>query len=214
MSTEYANELLNTSGVITGEMRKKIEAAIMACAQGVDRVHIISGFREGALLREIFSCEGLGTMIYSRIPYQEIRKAEFTDVLSIAEILRESIIKISPEFSEIDAEIENFVVFTVDGHVHGCVKLKEHKNILALEAAYLTVSQAYENSNATEKLLHYAINCAKKKKFNKVFLELSKNTIWIGIYPWLSKSGFIKSKINELGYPKNKSNQKILVCNL
>ncbi|MDP1620618.1 MAG: hypothetical protein Q8M12_06515, partial [bacterium] len=79
MDMAQASEMLGMLGIITHEMKNRVEVALMACRQGILRVHIV-GSREGSLLKEILTCDGSGTMIYE-ILYREIRKAKKTDVV-------------------------------------------------------------------------------------------------------------------------------------
>jgi acetylglutamate kinase len=57
---------LLASGVITGGMRPKVESCIRAATGGVERTHIIDGRAPDALLLEVFTGAGCGTMIVGR----------------------------------------------------------------------------------------------------------------------------------------------------
>jgi acetylglutamate kinase len=57
---------LLASGVIVGGMRPKVEACIRAATGGVERTHIIDGRVADALLLEVFTGAGCGTMIVGR----------------------------------------------------------------------------------------------------------------------------------------------------
>ena len=50
-------------GIIKGGMIPKVETAIEAILGGVSRAHILNGFEEDALIREVFTKSGYGTMI-------------------------------------------------------------------------------------------------------------------------------------------------------
>ncbi len=58
-----AIEGLIAEGVIAGGMKPKVQAALRALANGVSRVHIISAFKPSALLLEVFTNEGCGTLV-------------------------------------------------------------------------------------------------------------------------------------------------------
>ena len=51
-------------GIITGGMIPKIETCVNAIESGVKSCHIIDGRKKHALLLEIFTTDGIGTMIY------------------------------------------------------------------------------------------------------------------------------------------------------
>jgi len=194
MTVKEAQKLLTKPGLVTGSMRKKVEAGIMACKKGIPRVHILSGLREGALLKEIFSCEGIGTMIYTRTPYQVIRPAKLIEIAQIMEILREAGFSLPIIFDEIAEKVKDFLVFTVDEQIHGCVLIIDHPPYSAIELAYLATSSTYRNTNVLQRLLVEAIKNAEKKKRKYIFLDKEKNPIQLGIYPWFLKLGFKKKE--------------------
>ncbi|NDC01184.1 MAG: hypothetical protein EBZ83_07185, partial [Verrucomicrobia bacterium] len=85
LSVEEAAEYLKKrKGEISQEMASKLEHGLRACKEGVSRAHILDGREDEALLDELFSSEGVGTMIYAD-EYTEIRKALKKDVRSITE---------------------------------------------------------------------------------------------------------------------------------
>jgi len=57
---------LMASGALAGGMRPKVEACIRAATSGVERTHIIDGRAPDALLLEVFTGAGCGTMIVGR----------------------------------------------------------------------------------------------------------------------------------------------------
>ena len=63
LSASQAEELLARGGVIEGGMIPKIESAVRALRAGVGRVHLVDGRVEHALVLELFTPEGVGTMI-------------------------------------------------------------------------------------------------------------------------------------------------------
>jgi acetylglutamate kinase len=69
-------EALVQSGAISGGMRPKIEACARAAEGGVERTHIIDGRAPDALLLEIFTGAGCGTMIVRRKEKEAFADAE------------------------------------------------------------------------------------------------------------------------------------------
>lgn len=57
---------LMASGALAGGMRPKVEACIRAATGGVERTHIIDGRSPDALLLEVFTGAGVGSMIVGR----------------------------------------------------------------------------------------------------------------------------------------------------
>ena len=71
----------NKSG-FPAEGYSKARNAAAACLAGVPRVHIINGRVDEALLTEVFSNEGIGTLVYAN-EYQQIRRALKKDIRAI-----------------------------------------------------------------------------------------------------------------------------------
>src|SRR5262249_2268654 len=76
--------------VVTPALLSKLEHAARACREGVPRVHLLDGTLNEALLTEIFSHEGIGTMVYSN-EYQQIRRVLKKDVRAILTLIRQSV---------------------------------------------------------------------------------------------------------------------------
>ena len=75
-------KLLQSSPGFAPEMLSKAQHAAAACKAGVPRVHIINGKVDEGLLAEVFSNDGIGTLIYAN-EYQQIRPAKKKDVRAI-----------------------------------------------------------------------------------------------------------------------------------
>ncbi len=205
MSISEARALID-NGIVQKGMKTKLEAACMACQRGVKRVHIISGFEKGAILREVFSCEGIGTMIYAIAPYKYIRQAVAKDVASIMDILNDSEISISVSYSRIVEMINSFYVFTIDEEVLGCAQLRLEENNSA-EILYLSSFSYCKQVEISRELVRHIIQYAFKKGVNKIYFDPSQNSVWITIYPWFKKGGFKKINLPSvcgLNYLKNK----------
>jgi len=69
-------EAFKRAGRLAGGMLPKAEACIRALQGGVRRTHIINGLKPGALLREIFTNAGCGTMIVEKRERQAYQQAE------------------------------------------------------------------------------------------------------------------------------------------
>jgi acetylglutamate kinase len=63
LSATQAGDLLATPGVIDGGMIPKVESAVRALRAGVGRVHLVDGRVEHVVVLELFTPEGVGTMI-------------------------------------------------------------------------------------------------------------------------------------------------------
>ena len=150
----------------------KFEHSIRACRNGVSRVHIIDGRIDEALLTEIFSNEGIGTMIYAN-EYQAVRRAMKKDVRAIRNLIRESVEQeelVKRTRQDILSHIGDYYVFQIDANIVGCVALHVQPGGETAELACLSVSSANENMGIGQKLMLFAENAAREKGVKRIFL--------------------------------------------
>jgi amino-acid N-acetyltransferase len=153
-------------------MASKFEHSIRACRNGVSRVHVIDGRVDEALLTEIFSNEGVGTMIYAN-EYQAVRRALKKDVRAIRNLIRESVEQeeiVKRTRSDIIAQLTDYYVFQIDGNIVGCVALHVEPAGDKAELACLSVSGAHENLGIGQKLMTFAEESAKHRGVKTIFL--------------------------------------------
>jgi amino-acid N-acetyltransferase len=157
---------------IPENMASKFEHSIRACRNGVSRVHVIDGRVDEALLTEVFSNEGVGTMIYAN-EYQAVRRAMKKDVRAIRNLIRESVEQeelIKRTRADILAQLADYYVFQIDGNIVGCVALHVQPGGEKAEIACLSVSGAHENMGIGQKLMTFAEDSAKQKGVKTLFL--------------------------------------------
>lgn len=212
ITIEEAENIL-TQELVTGGMRQKIEAAIMACKEGVSRVQIINGLRHGSLLKEIFTASGVGTMIYDgRNAYQLIRKARVSDIVPIVSILTQAQLATTIVFEDIASKINQFIVFDEDQLVRGCMLMRENLEFEVLKVEYLATSTPYDPAEVMRQLFQYMIDFASARRYLKyISIEAVKSDHWLGLAPWFSQMGFKKFKTNDWGWSQNYSSNKIWV---
>lgn len=154
---------------------------------GVNRVHIISGTREGALLTEVFSSTGLGTMIY-RNDYAYIRMATPGDVPEIL-LLMEDYVKhgnlVLRSESEIKDRISDYYIYEVDRVIYGCGALYPQEDDQG-EIGAIAVNPSYKCRGIGKKIMHYLINLGQKRGMTRIFLLTTQTSDWFykfGFYP-------------------------------
>lgn len=180
------------------ESLELIKMGYDACSGGVKRVHILDGKIEGVLLKEIFSNRGLGTMIYSN-QHENIRKMEHRDistVLSIMNDLMQKGILVKRDFEEIEENVKDFMVYEVDGMIHGCGALHLYDNGEYGEIAAIAVDHSYENMGTGRKIVTYLIDRAQSIGVKNLFLLTTQTT------DWFEALGFSKGTKDDL--PKEK----------
>lgn len=157
-----------------------LNAAIQSCKQGVKRVHLIDRHTDGALLLELFTRDGTGTLI-SADPFEEIRAASLDDIAGILELIkpleqRELLVKRSREKLEI--EINDYSVIERDGLIIACTAFHLMNNRQTAEIACFAVHPDYQKSARGSRLLEHLIKKAKTQKINKLFVLSTQSMHW------------------------------------
>jgi amino-acid N-acetyltransferase len=172
--------LLDEGKAFTGGMIPKVTACIEATTRGVRRVHVLNGLTDGVLLFEVFSTEGVGTMIYSG-RYENIRPALESDVHQLMELIRIGVsqgrLKERTRHEVID-ELRDFLVYEVDNRVVGCVHVPHYPEIKASEVACLQVDDRYKADGAGAGLLQYAERVAQDRSDEFIFALTTQTGAW------------------------------------
>ncbi|MEX2045213.1 MAG: amino-acid N-acetyltransferase [Opitutus sp.] len=146
--------------------RSKAMHAVKAIETGTPRVHILDGRIFDGLLNEVFSNEGVGSLVYGN-DYQQIRKARKSDVrllynLTRAAIRREELIFRSQQ--AIEKNIDQFFVFEIDENIIACVTVVSYPERSELaEVGSLYVMPFYHHRGIGKKMVDYACMVAKER---------------------------------------------------
>lgn len=167
LSVDTLTKILEQSPEQIAEMtRSKAVNAVRAIGTGTPRVHVVDGRIFDGLLNEIFSNEGVGTLIYGN-DYQQIRKATRRDVrfiysLTRAAVKREELLHRTQQ--AIEKNIDQFFVFEIDENIIACVTLILYPGKPALaEIGSLYVLPFYHNRGIGKKMVEYACLMAKER---------------------------------------------------
>lgn len=151
----------------------KLRYAALACQEGVPRVHIVDGTQDEALLAELFSNEGVGTMIHAD-DYQQVRKARTADVPALLSMMQQSVedAALVPRTREqMQARIKDFFVLELDGNPIGSVAVHdfEESGVKMAEIACLFVRRSHKNKGHGQKLVAFAEETAKQRGCARIF---------------------------------------------
>jgi len=157
-----------------------LPAAMKACRGSVRRAHLLSRHIDGALLLELFTNEGVGTMV-THDPLERLRQASVDDVGSVLQLIEPleadgTLVKRSRELLEI--EINRFVVLEHDGVIVGCAALYPFAQEAAGELACLAVHPEYRNSGAGDRLLRHIDIQARGLNMNRLFVLTTRAAHW------------------------------------
>ena len=157
--------------VVEAGLLSKLDHAARACQQGVARVHLLNGLRDEALLSEIFSHDGIGTMIYSN-EYQQIRRVFKKDVRAVMSLIRQSVNSeelVKRTRADILARLEDYWVMEIDRTLVGCVALHQYAEQQMAEVACLYVNKHHEGEGYGRKLMAFAEQLAAEKGMKQIF---------------------------------------------
>jgi amino-acid N-acetyltransferase len=171
-----------------------LPCAIRACEAGVARTHLISRHTDGAVLQELFSDDGIGSMVVEST-LNTLRDATIKDVGGILKLLRPLevegiLVRRSRELLE--QEIEQFVVLEHDHRIVGCAALYPFPDEVAAELAGLAVETQSRDRGYGEAILNHMISLAKAQGMKKLFVLTTRTA------HWFIERGFVESDISAL----------------
>jgi amino-acid N-acetyltransferase len=192
ITTTEAEQLLQEDNAITGSGRLSLQAAIDGCLAGVQRVHLINRRINGALLLELFTRNGVGTLI-SLTPFETLRPAVLNDITGILELIKpleQQGVLARRSREKIETELADYLVIERDGLIIGCGALHIQDDYAV--CASLAVHADYRGAAYGDRLLNTILQKAKQQGIKAVFV-LSTQTMH-----WFIERGFIASDINSL----------------
>jgi amino-acid N-acetyltransferase len=187
-------DFLRERDTLPEDVAKQLVAAIYASRNGVRRVHLVSRQIDGALLLELFTRDGTGTMITAE-RFEQLRPAEIEDVGGILELiapLEEQGILVRRSREQLELEIDHFTVAERDGMIIGCAALYPYIEERVGELACLAIHPDYQKAGRGDELLFAVERQAKELHLAKL-LVLTTQTAH-----WFRERGFEPAKIEEL----------------
>ena len=199
------------------DMMSKARHAVAACNAGVPRVHIINGRVDEGLLAEVFSNEGIGTLIYAN-EYQQVRAAKKKDIRSIQMLTKNSVENaelVKRTRTVIEKQLNDYYIFEIDKNPVACVALHAYPEVNKGELACLYVSPSHENQGIGQKLVQFVETKAREMGMSEL-LTLSTQAFTY----FQSKGGFTEGTPDDLPpgrrekYDHSGRNSKVLVKKL
>lgn len=141
----------------------KLRYGALACQEGVPRVHLLAGDRDEVLLAELFSAQGVGTMIHADA-YHHVRKAgpaDLPELLAMMQYPVEESALLPRTKVDIEDKLDDFRVIEVDGHLVGCVALHLYPDAVA-ELAALCVRRANKGRGFGRELVRHVEHEARR----------------------------------------------------
>ena len=176
------------------EQARHIAAACAAARNGVARTHLLSWCDHDALLGELFTRDGVGTMI-TRHRYEQLRPAELADIGGLLELLEplERRAMLVPRSRErLEHAIDDYIVIERDGMIIGCAALHRFSTADMGELACLAVHDDYRGGDRGSLLLAGIERRARRLGLTSLF-ALTTHTAH-----WFVENGFEAADIESL----------------
>ena len=159
------------------------------------RVHVINGRVDDGLLAEVFSNEGIGTLVYAN-DYQQIRRARRSDVRAIEQLIKGSVEKdeLAPRTrASIEKELGDYCIFEVDGTRSPASRCTRTRPRSKGELACLYVRPSHENQGIGRKMAQFVETKAREAGLTQL-LALSTQAFNF----FQSKAGFAEGTPDDL----------------
>ena len=180
LTAQEAQTLLLKNDDLLDSMHQPLNAAIESCNAGIDRVHLLNRQIDGALLQELFTRDGVGTLI-SATPYEICRRATLSDIGGILELIKpleQQGILAKRSREKIEMEINDYWIISRDGLVIGCSALHVNTKEDCAVLACLAVHVDYQGAARGQRLYDQAFEQAKNTRLSKLFVLSTQTAQW------------------------------------
>lgn len=213
--TQQEAEIMVNNPQLDESIQQQLNYGIRACNEGVARVHFLDQNQNGCLLLELFSRDGVGTLL-SAAAFDQIRPATIDDVGGILELiqpLEQAGILVRRSREKIEADINDYTILLRDGMVIACGALHIDQDNKYAELACLAVDKNYQESGMGEALFLNIEEQAVKKGVEQLFVLTTQTS------HWFLERGFIEGDVDDLPVPKQEfynyqRNSKVLIESL
>ena len=181
-------------GEVNGTEDSLLKACLSACNAGVRRGHLISYKEDGALLQELFTRDGAGTLI-NQGDYDQVRSATIEDIGGILELIQPleedgTLVRRSRELLE--TELDKFTLIERDGMITACAALYPFADQPIAEVACVVVHPQYRKSQRGELLLGHLEKQARVQGIKKLFVLTTRTA------HWFKEKGFEAATLEDL----------------
>lgn len=193
LTVNEAEALLAGRRRLTETLHRQLQSAVVACRGNVRRVHLLDRQQDGALLLELFTRDGLGTLVTAD-PYEGLRPATIEDVGGVLELIKPLeqqgiLVKRSRELLEM--EIGHFLVIERDGAIIACAALYPGDRQTA-ELACLAVNEEYRNEGRGDALLQAIEHRARQNGIGQLVVLTTRTA------HWFRERGFLPGDLSHL----------------
>lgn len=197
VDTELARadaDALLAQGILDEDTQCYLQHASLAVKRGVSRAHLVPYTQDGSVLLEIFTHDGVGTMVVEDT-LDDLRPATLDDVgaiLSLIEPLEADGTLVPRPRSVIERDVDRFTVLEHDGVIYGCAALNPYLEEQMAEMACLIVHPAWQGSGEGEILLRHIEARARAAGAKRLFVLTTRTS------HWFIKRGFVQGGVSDL----------------
>jgi amino-acid N-acetyltransferase len=157
-----------------------LQHCVKACEGGVERSHILPFAADGAILLEVFTHDGIGTMVVDE-KLESLREATADDVGGILQLIepfeRDGTL-VRRERTEIERDVANYTVIEHDGIIFGCAALYPYPEARTGEMAALTISPLAQGPGDGERILKRVEQRARTIGLDSIFVLTTRTMHW------------------------------------
>jgi len=180
MTPRAAEQLLHDRQSLPDHIARPLASVVHACRLGVRRGHLIDRQVDGGLLLELFTRDGIGTLVTAEM-YEGTRQATIDDVGGILELIAPLeaegiLVRRSRELLEM--EIDRFTVVERDGMIIGCAALYPFPEEGLAELACVAIHPDYRGQGRADGLLQYVENKARAQHVRRLFVLTTRTAHW------------------------------------
>jgi amino-acid N-acetyltransferase len=189
-----AEELVATGKHLNPDTTKHLAAAARACREGVRRTHLVERRVDGAVLQELFTREGRGTLVTAE-RYEDLRPAKVEDIPGLLELLgplEDTGVLVRRSRETLEHELDRFSVVERDGMVIGCAALEPFAPESVGELYCLAVHPRYREAGRGEAIVDAIVDKARGMGLRQVFVLTTQTS------DWFRELGFVPASVRAL----------------
>ena len=180
LTGQAAAEILKSRRKLDPETAVHLQSAVEASQKGVERVHLVPQWATGALLQELYTTDGVGTLVTAS-DYEVTRQATIDDIGGIIELiqpLEQQGLLVKRSREQLEISIEQFYVMERDGLITACVAVIPFPENNMAELACLAVHADYREAGRGDTMLQFAEKQAKKLGMSALFVLTTQASHW------------------------------------
>lgn len=190
LTVEEGEAWLGSDAPVTAQLARAIEA----CRSGVPRVHLLPRASDGVLLAELFTRDGVGTLVTPRA-FEQLRTARVDDISGILALiapLEADGTLVARTRERLETEIEDFTVMEREGTVVACAALHPLPECDVAELACVVVHPDYRGGRRGLQLLERLERNAGAAGCHRLVVLTTRTA------HWFQEQGFVAAGVDDL----------------